>query len=236
MRFLTYVSALLTVGIIAGCTSLGNGAGQDTVPTSADMSIVERSFDQPSYTPTPAATSTMPPTATMTKVVEPPIQPVTPAQESITEPAQTPSVTLAVTATRAASATPTQAASATASASNTSSTGTRFTTGSDVLAEQGLKVYQAQYCGICHQLDAAGTAGLFGPTHNGLAQTAEERLGDPLYTGSARTAGEYVRESILNPESYLVPGYELSNHRMPAYVNLSEKDLEALVQLLLQQK
>jgi mono/diheme cytochrome c family protein len=169
----------------------------------------------------------------MTKVVEPPIQSATATQESITESAQTPSVT--VTATRAASATPTQA-SATASAPSTSSAGTKVTTGSDVLAEQGLKVYQAQYCGICHQLDAAGTAGLFGPTHNGLAQTAEQRLGDPLYTGSARTAGEYVRESILNPESYLVPGYELSNHRMPAYVNLSEADLEALVQLLLQKK
>jgi mono/diheme cytochrome c family protein len=233
MRFLTYVSALLTVGIIAGCTSLGNGPGQDIAPTSANMSVVERSFDQPRHTPTPAATSTMPPTATMTKVVEPPIQSATATQESITESAQTPSVT--VTATRAASATPTQA-SATASAPSTSSAGTKVTTGSDVLAEQGLKVYQAQYCGICHQLDAAGTAGLFGPTHNGLAQTAEQRLGDPLYTGSARTAGEYVRESILNPESYLVPGYELSNHRMPAYVNLSEADLEALVQLLLQKK
>lgn len=235
MRFLTYVSALLAVGIIAGCTSQRNGVGQDIAPTSADRPVVERSFDQPSYTPTPAATSTLPPTATMTKVVEPPTQSATPTQESITEPAQTQSVTAAVTATRIASATLTQA-SATASAPSTTGAGARVATGSDVLAEQGLKVYQAQYCGICHQLDAAGTAGLFGPTHNGLAQTAEERLGDPRYTGSARTAGEYVRESILNPESYLVPGYELSNHRMPAYVNLSETDLEALVQLLLQKK
>jgi mono/diheme cytochrome c family protein len=106
----------------------------------------------------------------------------------------------------------------------------------DALAEQGMKVYQEQYCGICHQLDAASTAGRFGPTHNGFAQTAEQRIRDPQYTGEAATAGEYIRESILSPELYLVKGYEHSSHHMPAYTNLSGTDLDAVVQLLLLQK
>ena len=104
------------------------------------------------------------------------------------------------------------------------------------LAEQGITVYQAQYCGICHQLDAAGTAGTFGPTHNGFAQIIMQRIRDPQYDGKATTAGEYIRESILRPELYLAQGYEHSSHHMPAYTNLSETDLDALVQLLLQQK
>jgi mono/diheme cytochrome c family protein len=99
-----------------------------------------------------------------------------------------------------------------------------------------MEVYHEQYCGICHQLDAANTGGTFGPTHNGLAQTAEQRLRDPRYAGAATTAAEYVRESILSPALYLVEGYEGSQHHMPAYTNLSETDLDALVQLLLQQK
>jgi mono/diheme cytochrome c family protein len=104
------------------------------------------------------------------------------------------------------------------------------------LAERGIDVYQEQYCGICHQLEAAGTAGVFGPTHDRFAQVAERRIRDARYTGEAATADEYVRESILDPQRHLVDGYEHTQHHMPAYTNLNETDLDALVQLLLQQK
>jgi nitric oxide reductase subunit C len=101
---------------------------------------------------------------------------------------------------------------------------------------RGLEVYKQQYCGLCHQLDAAATAGQFGPSHNGLGLTAEQRIQDPHYTGTATTAAEYIHESIITPKAYLVPGYEHTAHHMPAYGHLSESDVDALVQLLLQQK
>ncbi len=99
----------------------------------------------------------------------------------------------------------------------------------------GLEVYRAQYCGVCHTLEAAETKGPFGPTHNGMASTAARRLEDPDYTGEASTAGEYIRESIIDPTAYLVPGYALSRYRMGAYTMLSEAELDALVEFLLEQ-
>lgn len=100
----------------------------------------------------------------------------------------------------------------------------------------GLATYRHQYCGICHQLDAAGTRGAFGPTHNGIGKTAEQRIHDPEYTGTAKTAEAYIRESIVDPTAYLVRGYEITRHRMPAYVGLGDAELDALIQLLLQQR
>lgn len=99
----------------------------------------------------------------------------------------------------------------------------------------GLDVYKARYCGVCHTLDAAETRGAFGPTHNGMAATAARRVKDPEYTGSASTAEEYLRESIVDPAAYLVPGYALSRYRMGAYTMLSEAELDALVEFLLKQ-
>lgn len=96
----------------------------------------------------------------------------------------------------------------------------------------GLQIYAAQGCGGCHQLEAAGSAGAVGPTHNGLAATAQERLDDPNYSGAATTPYEYIAESIVNPGVYVVDGY---GNIMPPYPNLSESELNALVQMLLAQ-
>ncbi len=100
----------------------------------------------------------------------------------------------------------------------------------------GREVYRQQYCGVCHALGAAGTAGSFGPTHNGMGATAADRVTDSTFTGAASTAEEYILESIIDPGIYVVPGYERTRFRMPAYMNLSEDDLNALVQLLLQER
>lgn len=97
----------------------------------------------------------------------------------------------------------------------------------------GQEVYLKQYCGLCHTLDRVGTSGIFGPTHNGLARTAESRIRDSLYTGRARTPAEYVRESIVEPQDFIVPGYEASPHRMPAYRHLADEEIDALVAFLL---
>jgi mono/diheme cytochrome c family protein len=102
--------------------------------------------------------------------------------------------------------------------------------------ERGFEVYKQQYCGLCHQFDLAGTAGQFGPTHNGMAVTAEQRIKEAQYSGSAMSAAEYIHESIVNPKVYLVAGYEHTQHHMPAYVHLSENDIDALVQMLLQKE
>jgi mono/diheme cytochrome c family protein len=96
-----------------------------------------------------------------------------------------------------------------------------------------IEVYLQSYCGACHALAAAGTAGAFGPSHDDARALAEERLRDPNYRGAATTAAEYIRESIVDPGAYIVPGYAATPHRMPAYGNLDDEALDALVALLM---
>lgn len=102
--------------------------------------------------------------------------------------------------------------------------------------EQGRQIYLAQYCGTCHQLDAANTRGTFGPEHNQAALHAEQWISDPRYSGSATTTEDYLRESILEPQVFYTPGYEATSHHMPSYAHLPDDDIEALVYLLSHQR
>ena len=104
------------------------------------------------------------------------------------------------------------------------------------LIERGVEIYLAQYCGTCHQLDAANTRGTFGPAHNDAGLVAASRLEAPGYAGNANDAESYIRESILDPLVYYTEGFEITAHHMPTYSHLPEEDIDALVYLLLNQK
>ena len=99
----------------------------------------------------------------------------------------------------------------------------------------GLKVYNAHYCTTCHSLDADDAHSQFGPTHNHIATTAAQRIHDPNYHGTAKTAEEYIRESIVNPKAYIVSGFENTNMPMPTF-KLRKDEVNALVQMLMLQK
>jgi nitric oxide reductase subunit C len=99
----------------------------------------------------------------------------------------------------------------------------------------GLTIYLGQYCGVCHVLEAASSRGVFGPTHNGIGTIAASRIEDRQYDGTAETAEAYIRESILKPQIYLVPGYGGGRYAMPAYTNLDEEEIDALVSFLMNQ-
>ena len=47
---------------------------------------------------------------------------------------------------------------------------------------------------------------LVGPSMAGIATRAAILIASPAYKGAARSAPEYIRESILNPSAYVVPG------------------------------
>ncbi len=100
------------------------------------------------------------------------------------------------------------------------------------LIERGMTVYREQYCGICHQVSSVGTTGIFGPSHDGMAELAAARLDDPAYGGQATDVYTYLYESIIRPEVYYVEGFALSQHRMPSYQHIPEEDLEALIVFL----
>jgi mono/diheme cytochrome c family protein len=110
-------------------------------------------------------------------------------------------------------------------------------TGVDVaLIERGVQVYLENYCGICHTLTVANTRGTFGPNHDNAGALAAEYIVLDTYRGKASTVDEYIRESILNPAVFYTPGYEATNHHMPAFTHLPDEDIEALVYLLAHQR
>lgn len=59
-------------------------------------------------------------------------------------------------------------------------------------------------CSGCHSL-APGVP-LVGPSLGGVAARAAERIGAADYTGEASSVEDYLRESIVAPSRYIVPG------------------------------
>lgn len=59
-------------------------------------------------------------------------------------------------------------------------------------------------CFSCHSTTEGAT--LVGPSLAGLGARAAALLADPSYKGAARSPADYIRESILNPSAYVVPG------------------------------
>jgi L-cysteine S-thiosulfotransferase len=64
-----------------------------------------------------------------------------------------------------------------------------------ILFEQGLKNVQA--CSSCHAADDVAEVG---PSLKGIAKRAGTRVG-------GQSADEYLRQAIVRPDAYIVPGY-----------------------------
>jgi mono/diheme cytochrome c family protein len=87
---------------------------------------------------------------------------------------------------------------------------------------EGRLVFMRSGCGGCHTFQPAGTTGTTGPDLDELPALAE-KAGQPL--------GEFVRESIENPDSYVEEGFP--EGVMPAWSG-NEQDLANLVAFLTQ--
>lgn len=82
-------------------------------------------------------------------------------------------------------------------------------------------------CGACHALTDAGTTGVLGPTMDGIGQVAASRV-------NGLSAGDYIRQSIVEPGAFIVEGYEPV---MPANFgsSLNDEEIDILVEYLLAQ-
>jgi len=63
-------------------------------------------------------------------------------------------------------------------------------------------------CAACHTLSTVGPAWAGDGTTPGIGTRTASRLTEAGYTGAATTAGQYLLESIVSPNAYLVSGFE----------------------------
>lgn len=103
----------------------------------------------------------------------------------------------------------------------------------------GKQVFAGLPCASCHDVKNPFPGGFICPNLGNIAVEAERIIRLPEYHGSATDAASYIRESILNPNAYLVPGdaYRASNGSsvMPKNFGklLTPKQLDDLVAYLL---
>jgi cytochrome c oxidase subunit II len=88
--------------------------------------------------------------------------------------------------------------------------------------QAGKTVFVNNGCNSCHTLKAAGATAKVGPDLDRLPALAKP-TGKPLAT--------FVRESIVNPNAYLAPGYP-KNVMPQTFSSLPKTQLDALVQYL----
>jgi cytochrome c oxidase subunit II len=89
-------------------------------------------------------------------------------------------------------------------------------------APSGKALFASNGCNGCHTFKPAGATAKVGPDLDKLAEEAQ-RAGKPLE--------EFIRESIVNPNAYVEPGYPKG--LMPGtYAGLPQAQLDALVKFL----
>jgi cytochrome c oxidase subunit II len=88
--------------------------------------------------------------------------------------------------------------------------------------QAGKSVFVNNGCNSCHTLKAAGATAKIGPDLDKLPAEAK---------GASKPLEAFVRESIVNPNAYVAPGYP--KNVMPAtFAQLPKSQLDALVQYL----
>jgi nitric oxide reductase subunit C len=61
-------------------------------------------------------------------------------------------------------------------------------------------------CETCHSTEAGKT--LVGPSLANISSKAADIIKSSAYKGTAKTPAEYIHESIVNPNAYVVQGFQ----------------------------
>lgn len=106
-------------------------------------------------------------------------------------------------------------------------------------AARGAKLYETLPCLSCHDVSRPWPGGDICPNLGNIATEAARIVRSADYHGHAKDAAGYIRESILEPNAYIVPGpsYRQADGQsvMPKTFGetLSPSDLDDLVAFLL---
>jgi cytochrome c oxidase subunit 2 len=91
----------------------------------------------------------------------------------------------------------------------------------------GKQVFASNGCGGCHKLAAAGASGAVGPDLDNIVADAKKY-------GKGASPSAYVRQSIVAPDSFVVPGFPRGTMPQTFEKQLSKDQIDALVQFLIQ--
>jgi cytochrome c oxidase subunit 2 len=99
------------------------------------------------------------------------------------------------------------------------------TTSSSPSSASGLSVFNGNGCSSCHTLSAAHATGKVGPDLDKLVAYAQQ---------AKKPLGAFVRESIVDPNAYVQPGFPKGIMPSNFGTSISKSDLDALVTFLVQ--
>jgi nitric oxide reductase subunit C len=88
-------------------------------------------------------------------------------------------------------------------------------------ADRGAKLYATLPCASCHDISRPWPGGDICPNLGNIATEAARIVRLPDYKGHARDAAGYIRESILEPNAYIVSG---PNYRQADGQSVMPKD------------
>ncbi len=71
---------------------------------------------------------------------------------------------------------------------------------------RGAKLFPTLPCSSCHDVTHPYPGGEVAPNLGNIATQAARIVKSPDYTGKATDAAGYIRESIVDPNAYIVPG------------------------------
>jgi nitrite reductase (NO-forming)/hydroxylamine reductase len=105
--------------------------------------------------------------------------------------------------------------------------------------ELALEAFTKGGCGACHVIPGVpGAVGTLGPDLSAVGADAEAVIASSGYTGAAKTAADFLREAVLQPDAYIAAdcgGKACQKGLMPASLGdtLSDQELEAVVGYML---
>jgi nitric oxide reductase subunit C len=106
-------------------------------------------------------------------------------------------------------------------------------------AERGAALFARLPCASCHDVKTPWPGGEICPNLGNIATEAARIVRLPEYRGKATDAAGYIRESIVDPNAYVVPGAryrtDAGQSVMPAIFGamLSRAEIDDLVAFLL---
>jgi cytochrome c2 len=96
-------------------------------------------------------------------------------------------------------------------------------------ANNGKALFASKQCITCHTLKSVpGATGTIGPDMDGIGTRAATRV-------SGKSAADYIRDSIKDPNAFIVPGYT-SPSPMILPVPVSDSEINDLVAFLVNEK